>query len=268
MKKKSDHANSLTFKPSNLKTLKPYCLTIAASDTSGGAGIQRDLKTFHDIGVNGLSVITGITAQTNQKVFYAKALPVEDVENQIKIILENYEISAVKIGVVFNQEIMECISLYLKKYNQKNIVIDPVLKASDEYSFLNVESFSFMKDKFLRIADIITPNVPELETLSSMSISRADEIIEAGKLLSKKYDANIFAKGGHLNDDGDIKDYLIKGNNTDLFSAPNKHLSDVHGTGCLISSAITAYLALGFDIKNAIVKAKEYFYSIMDSDNC
>jgi len=268
MKKKSDHANSLTFKPSNLKTLKPYCLTIAASDTSGGAGIQRDIKTFHDIGVNGLSVITGITAQTNQKVFYAKALPIEQVEKQLKTILENYENSAVKIGVVFNWEIMECISFYLKKYNQKNIVIDPILKASDEYSFLNVESFSFMKDKFLRIADIITPNVPELETLSSMSISRADEIIEAGKLLSKKYDACIFAKGGHLSFNDKIHDYLIKDDKVEKFTSLNMDLTSVHGTGCLISSAITAYLALGFDIKNAIVKAKEYFYSIMNSDNC
>lgn len=239
------------------------CLTIAASDTSGGAGIQRDLKTFHDIGVNGLSVITGITAQTNQKVFYAKALPVDDVENQLKTILENYHISAVKIGVVFNQEIMECISYFVKKYVKENIVIDPILIASDEYSFLDEKDFSFMKDDFLFIADIITPNIPELETLSRMSISSEKELIEAGRLLSKKYNNFIFAKGGHLKCGGDIKDYLIKGNNIDSFSAIDKNLSRVHGTGCLISSAITAFLAQNYNIKTAIVKAKEYFYSIL-----
>ena len=252
-----------TFKPSNLQTFKLYCLTIAASDTSGGAGIQRDLKTFHDIGVNGLSVITGITAQTNQKVFYAKALPVEQVEIQLKTILENYHISAVKIGVVFNQEIMECISCFLKKNKQRNIVIDPILKASDEYSFLDEECFSFMKDKFLRIADIITPNVPELKKLSEMSVSNERELIQAGKQLSKKYDACIFAKGGHLKNDGNIKDYLINGNNIDSFSAQNKNLSSVHGTGCLISSAITAFLAKDYNIETAIIKAKEYFYSVV-----
>ena len=239
------------------------CLTIAASDTSGGAGIQRDIKTFHDIGVVGLSVITGITAQTDQKVFYAKALPVEDVENQLKTIFENYQISAVKIGVVFNLEIMECISYFLKKNKQINIVIDPVLNASDEYSFLDEGSFSFMKDKFLCIADIITPNIPELEKLSGMSISSEKELIEAGRVFSKKYDACIFAKGGHLSFNDKIHDYLIKDDKVEKFTSPNMDLTSVHGTGCLISSAITAYLALGFDIKIAIVKAKKYFYSIM-----
>ena len=252
-----------TFKPSNLQTFKLYCLTIAASDTSGGAGIQRDLKTFHDIGVNGLSVITGITAQTNQKVFYAKALPIEDVENQINTILENYHISAVKIGVVFNQEIMECISCFLKKNKQRNIVIDPILKASDEYSFLDEECFSFMKDKFLRIADIITPNVPELKKLSEMSVSNERELIQAGKQLSKKYDAYIFAKGGHLMHDDVIHDYLIMDDTLEKFASPNIDLTSVHGTGCLISSAITAYLALDHEIKTAIIKAKKYFYSIL-----
>ncbi len=267
MKKKPNTANPPTFQPSNLQTFQPCCLTIAASDTSGGAGIQRDLKTFHDIGVNGLSVITGITAQTNQKVFYAQALQVEQVETQLKTILENYQILAVKIGVVFNREIMECISYYMGEYKQKNILIDPILKASDEYSFLDEESFSFMKDKFLCIADIITPNVPELEKLSGMSISSEKELIHAGRLLSKKYDACIFAKGGHINGDSDVKDYLIKGNNTDLFSAPNKHLSEIHGTGCMISSAITAFLVQNHDINTAIIKAKEYFYFVVTGDN-
>ncbi len=257
-----------TLQPSNLQTFQPCCLTIAASDTSGGAGIQRDLKTFHDIGVNGLSVITGITAQTNQKVFYAQALPVEQVEKQLKTILENYQISAVKTGVVFNREIMECISFYLKKYNQKNIVIDPVLKASDEYSFLEHDALLYMKEKFLLNAHVITPNVPELETLSEITISNERELIEAGKLLSKKYNACIFAKGGHLSFNDKIHDYLIKDDKVEKFTSLNMDLTSVHGTGCLISSAITAYLALDHDINTAIVKAKEYFYSILNSDNC
>ena len=263
MKNKYNPTNSPTCKPANLQTCKPYSLTIAASDTSGGAGVQRDIKTFHDISVNGLSVITGITAQTDCKVYFAQALPVEQVEIQLKNMFENYSISAVKIGVVFNREIMECISYFLKKNKQQNIAIDPILKASDEYFFLDEESFSFMKDTFLCAADVITPNVPELEKLSSMSVSIERELIQASKMLSLKYDSYIFAKGGHLKCGGDIKDYLIKGNNIDSFSALDKNLSRVHGTGCLISSAITAFLAQGYDINTAITKAKEYFYSVL-----
>ena len=194
------------YDPINSQTFKPYSLTIAASDTSGGAGVHRDIKTFQDIGVNGLSVITGITAQTDRKVYMAQALPVVQVETQLKTILENYQISAVKIGVVFKQEIMECISYFLKKNKQQNIVIDPILKASDEYTFLDEESFLFMKDTFLYCADIITPNIPELEKLSNMSVESEKELIQAGSILSKKYNNFIFAKGGHLKCGSDIKD--------------------------------------------------------------
>ncbi len=242
---------------------KPFCLTIAASDTSGNAGIQRDIKTFHDIGVNGLSVITGVTAQTDEKVFYAQPLPIKQIEKQLQTLFDNYPISAVKIGVVFNKEIMECVSYFLKKHAAKNILIDPIIIASDEYSFLDKECFSYMKNEFLKIADIITPNVPELESLSGIQISNETTLKEASKLISQKYDAYIFAKGGHLKDKSIITDYLIKGTEIDAFSNPNKHLSHIHGTGCLISSAITAFIALNNDIKTAIVKAKEYFYSIL-----
>ena len=263
MKKDSETPNFPTFKPSKLQTFKPVCLTIAASDTSGGAGIQRDLKTFHDLGVNGLSVVTGITAQTDKKVYYSQALPVEQIEVQLKIVFGNYSISAIKIGVVFKIEIMKCISQLLKKNKQKNIVIDPILKASDAYSFLDKASYSYMKNEFLKIANIITPNVPELEKLSGLSISNNDELIFAAKKLSQRYDSYIFAKGGHLQNQDDIKDYIVNGNSIEVFSTPNRDLSDVHGTGCLISSAITAFLARNYDINIAIIKAKEYFYSIL-----
>ncbi len=263
IKKNSKLPTNPTFKPSNFQTFKPYCLTIAASDTSGNAGIQRDIRTFHDLGVSGLSVVTGITAQTDKKVFFSKALSIEQVAIQLKTVLENYSISSVKIGLVFNKEIMECVSYYLRKHEVKNILIDPIMKASDEYSFLEKENYLYMKNKFLKVADIITPNVPELESLSEITISNETALIKASKLLSKKYDAYIFAKGGHLKDKNIITDYLIKGTDIDVFPNPNAHLSRIHGTGCLISTAITAFIALGHDIKTAIMKAKKYFYSIL-----
>ncbi|MCD6330005.1 MAG: hydroxymethylpyrimidine/phosphomethylpyrimidine kinase [Candidatus Cloacimonetes bacterium] len=263
MKQNSKPSNFKTSKPPNLQTFKPYCLTIAASDTSGGAGVQRDIKTFHDLGVSGLSVVTGITAQTDKKVFFSEALTVKEVKIQLKTILETYPISSLKIGVVFNKEIMECISYFLKKYDVKNVLIDPILKASDTYSFLDKESYSYMNNEFLKVSDIITPNIPELEKLSAQSISNKDELLSAAQEISQRYDCYVFAKGGHLKEQSTITDYLIKGDEVDIFPSPNKHLSEIHGTGCLISSAITAFLALGGDIKTTIVKAKNYFYSIL-----
>lgn len=252
-----------TFKPSNLTTFKPYCLTIAASDTSGGAGIQRDLKTFHDIGVRGISVITGITAQTDEKVYFAEALDETTVDIQCNTLFENHEISAVKIGVVFNRKIMDKITHYLEKYLLNHIVIDPIIHASNTYTFLNEKDFIHLRDTFLKKATLITPNIPELERLSDMPVRNEQQLIKAANFLSEKYDSYVFVKGGHLFIANEVNDYLIRKNTTECFSSINKHLSDVHGTGCLISSAITAYLACGDNINDAIKKAKEYFYSVL-----
>ncbi|MBC8527811.1 MAG: bifunctional hydroxymethylpyrimidine kinase/phosphomethylpyrimidine kinase, partial [Candidatus Cloacimonetes bacterium] len=246
-----------TFQPLNLQT---YCLTIAASDTSGGAGIQRDLKTFQDIGVYGLSVITGITAQNFENVFFAKPLDKNQIEIQLKTVLENFPISATKIGVVFNHEIMKLIMNYLMKFQIKNIVIDPIISASDGSIFLQNSDIKYLKEKFLVLADLVTPNVPELEILSEKNIKSEKDIISNAKKLSQKYNASIFVKGGHLkNNQRTIKDFLVRNNYAKIFGNQRKRLSQKHGTGCMISSAITAYLAEGLSIENSITKAKEYF---------
>ncbi|MBN2017283.1 MAG: hydroxymethylpyrimidine/phosphomethylpyrimidine kinase [Candidatus Cloacimonetes bacterium] len=241
-------------------------LSIAASDTSGGAGIQRDLNTFHDLRVNGLSVVTGITAQTDTKVFFADALDEVTVDIQLKTLFQNYDISAVKIGVVFNRAIMDTISHYLEKYQPAHIVIDPILHASDSYAFLDEKDFLHFRDTFLTKANVITPNVPELEHLTAMPVENEQDLIKASRFLSEKYDSLIFAKGGHLTTSTTVTDYLLKGELLERFTSPNSNLSDVHGTGCLISSAITSYLALGEQTKEAIKKAKKYFYSIHVDD--
>ena len=203
-----------TFKPSNLQTFKllnlqTYCLTISASDTSGGAGIQMDLKTFHDNDVRGISVITGITAQSFDKVFYACPLPEPEVETQLKTLFENFYISAVKIGVIFNLKIMKLVEYFIKSYCPPNIVIDPVLSASDGTELLNYADFDYFRDEFLKLADLVTPNIPELEKLSGKIIKTEQDIITNAKSISLKYDAFIFAKGGHFT--GKIvKDFLVK----------------------------------------------------------
>jgi len=255
-----------TSKLSNLLASQHNCITIAASDTSGGAGIQRDLKTFHDIGTKGLSVITGITAQTDNKVYFAEALDETIVDIQCNTLFKNYNISAVKIGVVFNRTIMDTITHYLDNYMVDHVVIDPVLHASDDYSFLNEKDFIHMRDTFLKKATLITPNVPELQRLSDMLLRNEKDLIKAAQFLSKKYDAYVFAKGGHLFNNDEVTDYLVKGDSVERFSYTNIHVSQFHGTGCLISSAITAYLALRYQKKEAIKKAKDYFYTTIHID--
>lgn len=253
------------FKPSKFLTLqplnqKPYCLTIAASDTSGGAGIQRDLKTFQDIDVYSFSVITGITAQTFENVFFAESLEKNQIEIQLKTILDNFPISATKIGVVFNQKIMKLIANYLTKFQLKNIIIDPIILASDGTKFLQNSDMKYLKDKFLLLADLVTPNISELEILSEKNIKSEKDIISNAKKLSQEYQASIFVKGGHFRKNRNIiKDFLITNNSVEIFESPRKKLSKPHGTGCAISSAITAFLAKDFSIKTAVREAKKYF---------
>jgi hydroxymethylpyrimidine/phosphomethylpyrimidine kinase len=249
-----------------------YCLTIAASDTSGGAGIQRDLKVFHDNGVWGLSVITGITAQSFDKVFYANPLPKKEVEVQLKAVFENFRISSGKIGVIFNLEIMKLVTEYLIKNPIKNIIIDPIIFASDGTELLNSTDFDYFNDNFLKLADLITPNIPELVSLGQSQRLRGPErkrlsgnvvnieqdIIKNAKFLSTKYDSFIFVKGGHL-EDTVVKDFLVKDNFVKEFKSKRRKLLQSHGTGCAISSAITANLAIGFDIKDSIKNARRYF---------
>ena len=243
--------------------MKIYCLTIAASDTSGGAGIQRDLKVFNDNGVWGLSVITGITAQDFDNVFFATPLDKNEVEIQLKTIFKNFEISSVKVGVIFNQDIMRLIKNYITKYKTRNIIIDPIITASDGSKLLYNSEINYFKAEFLKIADLITPNIPELMLLSGNQIQNEDNIISNAKILSVKYDAAIFVKGGHFNTNNRIiKDYLIKNSIIKIFEGNRHELSQSHGTGCIVSSGITANIAKGLSLENSIVRAKEYFNSI------
>ena len=243
--------------------MKYTALTIAASDTSGGAGVQRDLKSFHDNGIWGLSVITGITAQSFEKVYYSNPLSTTEVEIQLKTVFENSQIDAVKIGVIYNRKIMKLISHYLQKYSQNNVIIDPIISASDSTKFLLKKDEEFFKEKFLANADLLTPNIPEAELLSQKIIATENEIKAAGKFLSEKYKCYVLIKGGHfINKKTDkIVDFLIGKNIEKKFLSPKKKLIKSHGTGCLLSSAIAANLAKGMDISAAVLLAKKYFHT-------
>ncbi|MBL4933785.1 bifunctional hydroxymethylpyrimidine kinase/phosphomethylpyrimidine kinase [Clostridium paridis] len=237
-------------------------LTIAGSDSCGGAGIQADLKTFSANGVYGMSVITAVTAQNTQGVFDVQDLDAKIIKGQIDAIFTDIEVDAVKIGMVSQISTIKAIAEKLKLYEPKNLVLDPVMISKSGYSLLKPESERVLIDELIPLAYIITPNVPEaeeiLKTVNStvVTIETVDDMEAAAKEIYKLGCKNVLLKGGHI--EGEAIDVLYDGKEIIHFQSERINTKNTHGTGCTLSSAIASNLALGFDIKEAVNKAKKY----------
>ena len=232
------------------------CLTIAGSDSSGGAGIQADLKTMTVNGVYAMSVITALTAQNTQGVTGILDVSPEFITEQMDAVFNDIYPDAIKIGMVSSPEIVEAIAASLEKYQAKNIVLDPVMVATSGAKLLKEEAMDSLINRLIPLADVITPNIPEGEILAGMEITNEDEMIKAAEEIGKKYDCAVLLKGGHrVNDANDLlyKDGKFKWFRSERIDNPN-----THGTGCTLSSAIGANLAKDYDIDQAIEKAKDY----------
>ena len=232
------------------------CLTIAGSDSSGGAGIQADLKTMTVYGVYAMSVITALTAQNTQGVTGILDVSPEFITEQMDAVFTDIYPDAIKIGMVSSSEIVEAIAASLEKYQAKNIVLDPVMVATSGAKLLKEEAMYSLINRLIPLADVITPNIPEGEILAGMEITNEDEMIKAAEKIGKKYDCAVLLKGGHrVNDANDLlyRDGEFKWFRSERIDNPN-----THGTGCTLSSAIGANLAKGYDIDQAIEKAKDY----------
>ena len=232
------------------------CLTIAGSDSSGGAGIQADLKTMTVNGVYAMSVITALTAQNTQGVTGILDVSPEFITEQMDAVFNDIYPDAIKIGMVSSPEIVEAIAASLEKYQAKNIVLDPVMVATSGAKLLKEEAMDSLINRLIPLADVITPNIPEGEILAGMEITNEDQMIKAAEKIGKKYDCAVLLKGGHrVNDANDLlyRDGEFKWFRSERIDNPN-----THGTGCTLSSAIGANLAKGYDIDQAIEKAKDY----------
>lgn len=232
------------------------CLTIAGSDSSGGAGIQADLKTMTVNGVYAMSVITALTAQNTQGVTGILDVSPEFITEQMDAVFTDIYPDAIKIGMVSSPEIVEAIAASLEKYQAKNIVLDPVMVATSGAKLLKEEAMDSLINRLIPLADVITPNIPEGEILAGMEITNEDQMIKAAEEIGKKYDCAVLLKGGHrVNDANDLlyRDGEFKWFRSERIDNPN-----THGTGCTLSSAIGANLAKGYDIDQAIEKAKDY----------
>ena len=238
----------------------PIVLSIAGSDSSGGAGIQADLKTFSSLGVYGATAITAITAQNTQGVHAQFALPPQLVYNQIVAVIDDLRPSFIKIGMLANADIVLAVAEALSPYSIP-IILDPVIVSTSGHQLLSVDAQEVLKQKLLPISTLITPNIPEMQTLTSMSLTSFSDKEKAAQHLMD-YGVNaILLKGGH--EEGNTKTDILftksaNGIQSSTFSADTIPTQNTHGTGCTLSSAITAFMARGLDLKQAISYAKEY----------
>ncbi|SES83200.1 bifunctional hydroxymethylpyrimidine kinase/phosphomethylpyrimidine kinase [Anaerobranca gottschalkii] len=234
-------------------------LTIAGSDSSGGAGIQADLKTFSALGTYGMSVITAITAQNTQGVFGVQDVEEEIIYKQIEAIFTDIDVDAVKIGMVSKSNTIETIVNALKKFKAKNIVVDPVMVSKSGYHLLKSEAKKSLIEKLIPIAKIVTPNIFEAEVITGIEIKDIKDMEKAAKKIYGLGPQYVLVKGGHLSHEP--IDILYNGEKFNYYRAVRIETKNTHGTGCTLSSAIGVYLAKGFSVDKAVEKAKDYITS-------
>lgn len=244
------------------------CLTIAGSDSCGGAGIQADLKSFSANYTYGMSVITAVTVQNTQGVFGVQDIDNEIIKGQIDAIFQDIEVDGVKIGMVSKIETIEAISDKMKEYKPSNLVVDPVMISKSGFSLLQPEAKSALISKLLPLAYLITPNIPEaLEILGEINsdlkeIRNKEEMEIACKELIKLGCENVLLKGGHL--EGEALDVLYNGKYFTYFNCERINTKNTHGTGCTLSSAITANLARGLSLGEAVSEGKRYITTAIE----
>ena len=231
-------------------------LTIAGSDSSGGAGIQADLKTMIMNGVFGMSAVTALTAQNTTKVTGIMEVPPEFLEKQIQAVFEDIRPDAVKIGMVASSELISTIAGCLKKYGADNIVVDPVMVATSGSKLLKNDAVHTLECELLPLATLVTPNIPEAEILTGMKIEGEEDMLQAAKKIGETYHCAVLCKGGH--NVNDANDLLYFNGEYHWFYGKRIQNPNTHGTGCTLSSAIASNLAKGYYLCEAVEKAKEY----------
>ncbi len=236
----------------------PVALTIAGSDSSGGAGIQADLKTFAALGVYGASVVTAVTAQNTRGVTAVHSIPADIVTAQLDAVFSDLEVGAVKIGMVAQRATIAAIAAALQRWSPKPVVLDPVLVATSGDRLLAADAVEALRTALIPRASIITPNLPEAAALLSESVVSGAAAIEAqGRRLLALGCPAVLLKGGHGEGSESI-DYLVRDGGTLALAAPRVATRNTHGTGCSLSSAIASGLAKGEDLETAVRHAKTF----------
>ncbi len=239
------------------QTLIPQALTIAGSDCGGGAGIQADLKTFQELEVFGMSVITAITAQNTLGVTDIHTIPNSTISAQLKAIAEDFQVTAFKIGMLGNEDIINCVAQELNQHNFGKCVLDPVMVAKSGAALLEQSAIHALKTLLIPLADVITPNIPETEHLTGTKITDTASIQQAAKKLQELGAKTVVIKGGH-GSDSTSTDWVFTPEETFKLTAKRFESQHTHGTGCTFSACIAAELAKGNLIKEAVITAKNF----------
>ena len=231
-------------------------LTIAGSDSCGGAGIQADIKTMITNGVYAMSAITALTAQNTTGVEAIMNVTPQFLGQELDAVFQDIYPDAVKIGMVSDKELIRMIALKLKEYKAENIVVDPVMVDTSGAKLIADDAVEVLKNELFPLASVLTPNIPEAEILTGMKITTADEMVEAAKMISQTYHCATLCKGGHnINDANDLLYYK---DTYQWFEGKRIPNPNTHGTGCTLSSAIASNLAKGFDLETAVKRSKQY----------
>lgn len=243
--------------------IRPVVLTIAGSDPSGGAGVQADLKVFADFGVLGVSAITAITAQNNRGVVKVAPVAPSMIKKQIEVLLEEFRLSGMKIGMTGADDTLPIVASIIKKYGLKNIVLDTVLRSTNN---VPLAGKSCVKQiiKMLPLVTLVAPNIPEAEKLTGIKITNVESMKKAAIKLYELGATNVLIKGGHLT--GDAIDVLYDGTDFHFFKGRRikGRIEIFHGTGCILSSAIAANLARGLPLEESIRNARMYLIKTIE----
>jgi hydroxymethylpyrimidine/phosphomethylpyrimidine kinase len=241
---------------------QPVVLTIAGSDSGAGAGIQADLKTFAALGVYGVSVITAITAQNTVGVRAVQEIDPDVIAAQLDAVAEDFSIAALKTGMLSSAAIIQTVAAGLKRHALHPLVVDPVMIAKSGDRLLREDAIETLRQTLLPLAQVVTPNIPEAEVLTGLTIRTHGDRVAAGRAMMKLGAHAVVIKGGHSDDDP-IVDLLVDRDGVHEFRAARIATGSTHGTGCTFSSAIVAGLGLGKDLATAVGEAREYLSSAL-----
>ncbi|MBA3925636.1 bifunctional hydroxymethylpyrimidine kinase/phosphomethylpyrimidine kinase [Listeria rustica] len=239
----------------------PQVVTIAGSDSGGGAGIQADIKTFQERRVFGMSAITAITAQNTLGVRAIHPVPVEILASQLEALNDDFSITAVKTGMLVDAATIDMVVSKLGSFSWGALIVDPVMIAKGGEPLVSEDAILTIREQLLPLASIVTPNIPEAEALAEMSIETPEQVEIAAKRIQKLGVPTVIIKGGHSRDRVDSRDYVLDGNTTFWLDAKRVETTQTHGTGCTFSACITAEIAKGASTEYAIRTAKSFITS-------
>lgn len=245
---------------------RPVVVTIAGSDSGGGAGIQADLKTIQALGGYGASVLTALTAQNTQTVRSIFPVTPGFVREQFESVFDDIKVDVVKIGMLFSSSIVETVAECLRKYDVSKIVLDPVMVAKGGSRLLQDEAIATLKEELLPLASLVTPNIPEAEILTGVRIRTKQDMEQAAFLLLEKSPA-VVLKGGHFDGSAEAEDLFVSRTSGERqwVSAPRIATKNTHGTGCSYSAAIATCAAGGLSWRESVIKARSYLHSAIVS---